>query len=258
MVSPSYDPFPKYLQIREIISRWLSTLKVGDLLSTEVAMSERFGVSRLTIRQALKSFEQDGVIVRRAGSGSWLAKPVQAPSDQRLTGPIEEFSSLGLVTSARMVSKGAVDGPAEIVTALKLRPAARLFRVRRLRLLDAKPLLVLDAFFPLTLGREVMRRHGGDGLFVPTLREVCGDDIWEQYQKIEATGADATLAELLDVAAGTPVLTVNRVFVDALGVAVVYFRTLFRSDRYYYTVKLAQPKPGSAAPAGPRGRRRTT
>ncbi len=242
MARLSYDPFPKYLQIREIILRWLATRQVGDMLSTEVALALQFGVSRLTIRQALKSLEEEGIIARRAGSGTWLAKPVTASSDGRLTGPIEDFSSMGLSTSARLVHQGSVGEPADIAAALKLRPGAKLWEVRRLRMVDEQPLLVLDAYFPLTLGREVMRRNRDGALFVPILRELRGEGVWEQYQKIEALSADGALAELLSVPEGMPILTVNRLFVDASGVPVAYFRTRFRADRYYYTVTLPQPR----------------
>lgn len=242
MAPHAYDPFPKYLQIREIILRSLAACKIGDLLSTEVELSRQFGVSRLTIRRALQTLEADGTIRRRAGSGTWLAKAPSPSVDKRFTGPVEDFASLGVTLSARLVHQGSADGPADIISALKLRPKARLFEVRRLRLMDDIPLLVLDAYFPLTLGRDVVRRNRNGGLFVPTLREIRGEGVIEQYQTIEATVADSLFASLLAVELGAAILIVNRIFIDAADVPVVYFRTRFRADRYYYTVKLPLPR----------------
>lgn len=52
--TPQYGPFPKYLQILDVIVRWLSTQKLGERLPTEMTLSDQFGVSRETIRKSLK------------------------------------------------------------------------------------------------------------------------------------------------------------------------------------------------------------
>jgi GntR family transcriptional regulator len=242
MPLPSYDPFPKYLQIREIIIRWLGTLNPGDKLPTEQKLSEQFGVSRVTIRQALQSLEQDGTIARKAGYGTWLNRPVNARLDERLTGPIEEFDGLGQQTTTSLISQGAVAPTPEVALALRLRDDEQVFEIQRTRLVDGRPLHVLEAFFPLSIGRKISRRKLGSGLMVPVLKELHDPAIWEESQSIEAVVATKALAKMLEIEAGQPVLILNRTFVDSGGRPVVYFKTQFRADRYYYTVKLPQPK----------------
>jgi GntR family transcriptional regulator len=125
---PVYDPFPKYLQIREVLLRWLSSRNVGDMLPTEEKLAKQFRVSRMTIREALKSFEEDGLIVRRARVGTWLARPVPLALDRRFTGPIENFGRLGTPTRTVLVSRAYINPPAEIAAVLRVSNKKKIIR----------------------------------------------------------------------------------------------------------------------------------
>jgi len=67
----NYHPFPKYLQIRDVILRWLASREVGERLPNEMALSDQFGVSRETIRKSLQRLEQNGIIRRRQRAGTF-------------------------------------------------------------------------------------------------------------------------------------------------------------------------------------------
>ncbi len=105
---PSYDPFPKYLQIREVLLRWLTNQSIGQRLPTEMELAEQFQVSRQTIRKSLRWLEHEQIITRRPKLGTFLAKLPTALKDKRLTGSLEEFGDLGVVTDVKMVRQGRV------------------------------------------------------------------------------------------------------------------------------------------------------
>jgi GntR family transcriptional regulator len=235
-----YHPFPKYLQIRDVILRWLATQEVGGRLPTEMALSEQFGVSRETIRKSLKRLEQNGTIRRRQRAGTFLAKRPAMNADLRLTGPIEEFKDLGTATTAKLVSQQPVRAPADVAGALEVPAGGQVYELKRIRLLDGEPLLLLDAYFPLKIGRQIARIDLHGNLVVPTLRRILRSSLQEQYQQIDAVVAKGVLARQLRVTPGAPVLTVKRLFVDGRGNPAVFFREHFRSDRYFYTIKLPQ------------------
>ena len=238
--APHYDPFPKYLQIRDVIVRWLSTQDVGERLPTEMALSDQFGVSRETIRKSLERLEQDGIIRRRPRAGTFLVKLPARSSDGRLTGPIEEFKELGTATTAKLVRQGPVPAPPDVANAFGVAVGKEVFEFKRLRVLGEQPLLLLDAYFPLPIGRKLARHDLQGALVVPTLRQIVGSPLREEYQQIDAIVATGVLARQLRVTPGAPVLLVKRLFLDASGNPVVFFRENFRSDRYFYTIKLAQ------------------
>jgi GntR family transcriptional regulator len=238
--APNYDPFPKYLQIRDVIVRWLSTQKVGERLPTEMALSDRFGVSRETIRKSLKRLEQGGIIRRSPRAGTFLAKLPTRSADLRLTGPIEAFKELGTATTVKLVRQGPVSAPPDVASAFGVAEGKEVYEFKRLRFLGRQPLLLLDAYFPLRIGERIARRDLHGSLVVPALREIVRSRMREEYQQIDAIGATGALAKQLRVAPGSPVLLVKRLFLDAAGNPVVFFRENFRSDRYFYTIKLSQ------------------
>jgi GntR family transcriptional regulator len=87
------------------------------------------------------------------------------------------------------------------------------------------------------------------------LRETLGLAIWEDHQRIEATVAEPELATILRVPIGAPLLCITRHFLTADDRTAVVFRSHYRADRYYYTVKIAQGPRGPETPREARSRR---
>ncbi len=243
-----FHPFPKYLQIRDVISRWLGTQNVGDMLPTEEALSSRFGVSRVTIRKALQTLEDDGVIARRAGVGTWLAKPIEIGADPRMTGPSEDYFGIGVPTQTRMIANGKLAITPEVATALAPLADKEVYQFERVRTLKGEPFLLLCAYLPLTIGRKLAASKPGSKLLIPILRQIWDADLYETHQKIEAANASKRIADLLEVDEGAAILSIRRVFVDSTDTPIMYTNTHFRGDRYYYTVQLPQPQRRKPAP----------
>jgi len=114
------------------------------------------------------------------------------------------------------------------------------YEFKRLRLVSGRPLLLLDAYFPLSIGRKIARRDFHGELIVPTLREIVPSKLREEYQQIDAIQAKGLLARQLRLKPGAPILLVKRLFLDADGNPIVFFRENFRADQYFYTIKLSQ------------------
>jgi GntR family transcriptional regulator len=138
---------------------------------------------------------------------------------------------------------------AEIAAALRLEPGASCYEIRRVRILDGIPLLLLEAFLTVDAGRMVARRGLRGGLIVPALREVVDPGVHEEHQQVDAIIAGTAMAQELRIEAGDPILCLKRLFVDSNDRPVVFFKANFRADRYYYTVKLPQPSKGGGTRA---------
>ena len=237
---------------------------VGEMLPTEKALAHEFQVSRVTIREALKSLEEEGAIARRAGVGTWVARAAPAESDRRITGPIEEFVRMGFETRTTLLSEGLVAASPEVAACFRQEQGWKVFEAQRLRVVDERPLLLLKTYCPPAIGRKVATISNSSTLYVPTLRALHDPGISEAWQRIEAAAGDDDVAEKLEVAPGTPVLIVKRLFIDTQQKPVVYFVTIYRADRYFYSVKLPRAKrteaPAHAVPpshpSGSRGRPR--
>ena len=241
MAAGFFNPFPKYLQIREILLRRLSRdFAPGDRMPTEHALSDEFGVSRETIRMALRGLENDGLIRRRRGQGTFVVRLPEPPLDERLTGMVENFTELKRDTETRILEKGMTWPPADIAAALRAPKDEPIYRIRRLRSFDHKPLAQLDAFLPLEIGLRLARLDLRRTTLFRELRNTLGITLDEDYQHIDAVVADTDMAALLEVPVGAPLLLIRRAFASDGTGRVMLFQSHFRSDRYYYTVKLAQ------------------
>jgi len=254
------DLFPKYLQIREILVRRIEReMRVGHQLPTEHALCEEFGVSRETVREALGGLEADGVISRTPGQGTFVARLPPASRETRLTGLSEDFSRFKLDTEARVLAKGPVLPQPAVADIMASPREEMVYRIFRLRFFERQPFALHEAFLPLDVGARVARQELGNTSIVHVLRSTLRLDIWEDHQRIEAQAADTEVARLLEIGIGAPVLHIVRHFKVGDDRPIVLFRSHYRADRYYYTVKLAhsrsdtraEPRLASASQAKP-------
>jgi GntR family transcriptional regulator len=240
--SECFNPFPRYLQIRNLLIRRISDgFMPGDRFPTEHAICDEFGVSRETVREALHGLESEGLIARYRGKGTFVVRLPLTVDDERLTGLVEDFTELRLNTWAKVIRSGAENAPPRVVRALHLDRGAMVFRIRRLRRVDDRPLACHEAFLPLDIGAELARL---DLTHTTLFRELGGTlriKLVEIYQQIDAVAADVDLARLLEIQIGAPLLVTRRAFSNKRSsIPTMYFEAYFRADRYYYSVQVDQ------------------
>ena len=235
-----FNPFPRYLQIRNILVRRLGeAFAAGDRFPTEHALCSEFGVSRETIREALLGLENEGFIARHRGKGSVVLRLPNTARDDRLTGLVEDFTELHLDTDVDVMKAGLEAIPARIATALHLDRGAQLFRIARLRRVDAEPFAFHDAYMPQTLGSRLARLDLTRTTLFRELARMPGVKLTEIYLHIEAVAADVRMAKVLGIEVGAPLLMTGRAVDHArTGSPTMFFETYFRADRYYYSVQV--------------------
>lgn len=243
MAHSFFTPYPKYLQIRELLLRRLARdLMPGDRLPTENALSAEFGVARETVREALSGLEQDGLIVRRRRNGTFVAKRPAAVRERRLTGLSEDFSELKFDTAAVVLDAKATSPPGSVVDMMRLGPHDQVFHIGRLRRFGSEPFSYEEAFLQLEIGQKVAKLDLRNTAIIHELRTRLKLKIWEEHQQVEAVAADSYIAGLLTVAVGAPLLYMVRHFLDEKDRSIAVFWSHLRPDRYYYTLKLERPR----------------
>lgn len=135
----------RYREIEQFLRAQIATATTGDPLPTEAELCTRFGVSRMTVRQALQELSNGGLIDRRRGRGTFVAaRPLHRRPGVFLSFT-EEMAHRGLVASSRLLSAGISPARAEEVVDLRLDEDADVVRIERIRLAGGVPIAFEEA-----------------------------------------------------------------------------------------------------------------
>ncbi len=236
------SPLPLYYQLRNVILQQIENgvLSPGDTLPAERELIDRYGVSRITVRQALNSLMADGLLYRQRGLGTFVRKSRIEQELSTLTGFSEEMIARGLVPGAKLISAEMVEADGVVAAKMQIAPGGRVFRLVRLRLADGEPVALDFNYLPVEIGERLQRENLEEALY--TLFPKMGVELDWADQAIQAGPADELVAEQLGIKKGTPVLLMERVVSATDGTVVEYSRTSYRSDRYIYRVRLKRAR----------------
>ncbi|WP_341888481.1 GntR family transcriptional regulator [Variovorax sp. YR752] len=230
---------PMYSQIREIIRRQVldGTYAPHSQVPSESQMMEAFGVSRITVRQALADLQREGLIFKVAGKGSFVAKPKAFQSLSRLQGFGEAMSSAGYETFSQVLSARRVKASEVVARRLQLKPGSTVFEIQRLRHLNREPISVDVSYFRLPLGERLAREDlPARDIFV-ILENDYGMHLTHAELQIEAISADETLARHLRTAEASPLLRIERL-THADEQPVDFEFLYYRGDAFQYRLRI--------------------
>lgn len=245
---------PLYLQLRDAVLEEIRVggLKAGDRVDSEAELERRHGVSRITVRQALKALVQEGALYRVPGKGTYVAARKVAPL-AAFTSFSENMRAQGLMPSYQLLAADRVDPPPEAREALRLGTADAAYCVERLLLADGAPMGLQLGYYPSWLfgdgpGQIDPATLANTSLYA-TLDRVLADPLWKAEETVEPAIADRKEVKLLAVPAGAPVLVVRRLSWLASGTPVESVKLVFRGDTYRYRVDLSRGRRLDERPA---------
>ena len=225
---------PLYLQIRELI---LSEIKAGKYtahqrLPSERELSASYGVSRMTVRQAVVDLQRSGAVYARVGKGTFVGAPKIDQQLRLVTSFTQEMRARGQAPSSQVLDARIVPGAPPISAALELRPGALVATLARVRLSDGRPLAIETAYLPADLVPGLL-----DHDFTrESLYEVLARDhrltLIAASQTIEASLADPRELSLLDVDPPAAVLRMQRLTRGPDGRPVELVQSTYRGDLY--------------------------
>lgn len=230
----------KYQAVRSyLVGLVESELHVGDAIPSERALCERFGVSRMTVRQAVDALVGEGVLVREQGRGTFVA-PRRMDFEMRLTTFGEEMRRRGMRPETRVLGMGTVAASAEVADALGTDPGAALHHLRRVRYADGSPMSIEQHWVAVDLVPGLLA-DGPPPSMHDALRAVGLDPSWgeETLTAAEATDEEAAL---LDLRGTRAVLRATRRTFSA-DTPAMYSNACYRGDRYSVWVPLSAPAP---------------
>lgn len=230
-------PVPLYFQVSQRLERAISTglFPPGSRLENEISISERLSLSRPTIRRAIQELVDKGMLVRRRGIGTQVVHG-QVSRPLELTSLFEDLEHTRREPTTEALTHEVIPAEAAVAELLGLAAGTKVLHIRRLRRTDGTPIAILENFLPLAHADISSDALESAGLY--QVLRARGVSIRVANQSIGARRAAAEEAELLDVAKGSPVLTMDRTAYDDSGNAVEVGRHCYRPDLYHFETRL--------------------
>jgi len=230
-------PIPLYYQVATRIEEAIRSgrLPTGSRIENEVALSERLGLSRPTVRRAIQDVVDKGLLVRRRGIGTQVVHG-QVTREMEFTSLQEDLLRSDRHPTTSLLLREVVSADATMAERLTIDESSPVLHLRRLRGADGAPLAVLENFLPgdfVDLPAEDLDHYG----LYQVLRS-RGTTLRVARQRIGARRATSQESKLLDIERGGPVLTMDRTAFDNSGRAVEFGHHCYRPDLYSFEVTL--------------------
>ncbi|WP_193142991.1 GntR family transcriptional regulator [Meridianimarinicoccus sp. MJW13] len=233
---------PRYMQLWQRLNDGVSRgiLQPGSPLPAEREIAAITQMSRVTVRKAFQMLADEGTIIQKQGSGSFVAsKPERIEQNlSRLTSFSEDMTRRGKTSTSRFLERGFFMPSPDEITSLGLSSEDSVARIVRLRMADGEPMAIERASLPTdilpnplsveTSLYEVLERDG----FRPV----------RALQKISAINLSAKDAELLAVQVGDAGLMIDRTSYLENGRVAEFTQSLYRGDAYNFVAELRLSK----------------
>lgn len=232
-------PIPLYFQVSQIIEEAITdgTLPAGSRLENEVALGDRLGLSRPTIRRAIQDLVDKGLLVRRRGVGTQVVHG-QVSRGVELTSLNDDLERSGQRPSTRMLECKVVKADGKIAEQLAVPVGTPTLYLHRVRLADNVPVSIMENWLPedfTNLEAADITEHG----LYQVLRS-RGVTMRVAKQRIGARKATSKESELLDLEKNAALLTMDRTAFDNSGRAVEFGHHCYRPDLYSFSVTLVE------------------
>jgi GntR family transcriptional regulator len=226
---------PVYIQIHNQIKRDIEAgvWKVGDRIPSERALSAQFKVSRMTLRQALQTLVEEGILERRVGAGTYVARQKVQEVMSGTTSFTEIMRSQGKFPSSQTISYRMASPSLSEQERLHLQENDRVVRMERIRLADSVPISFEVTTIPASMVKDFSRAEVTDS-FYATMEQKGGYQIGAAKQTVTATLASESIADYLDLKRGDPILRLRQITYLSDGRPFEYVRTQYAGERFEF------------------------
>jgi GntR family transcriptional regulator len=233
---------PLYARVEDVLAAEIAdgTLPPGTRLPAEQSLTERFAVSRTTIRQAIQNLIRRGLVEIRRGTGTFVAQPKISQELTELTGFVEDMQALGRHASARLLDHQIVPANEGVARALALAVGTLVVRVQRVRLADNIPLSFDETYLPRELGEKIIENNLEAEPIFSLLEQKYDTPLVEAEYRLEAVSADSAVARALGINVGSPVFLIERTSYSGGQRPVDHEKLYYRGDQIRFVTRLAR------------------
>ncbi|QNE73927.1 UTRA domain-containing protein [Streptomyces finlayi] len=231
------SPVPLYFQLSQQLEAAVEQgrLAPGSLLGNEIELASRLGLSRPTVRQAIQSLVDKGLMVRRRGVGTQVVhSQVRRPLE--LSSLYDDLEKAGQRPATHVLRNTVEPATAEVAAALGVTEGSEVHLVERLRSAHDEPMALLRNHLPPGLLGLSTGELESTGLY--RMMRASGITLHSARQSVGARAATAGEAARLGEPEGAPLLTMERTTFDDTGRAVEFGAHVYRASRYSFEFQL--------------------
>lgn len=231
------SPVPVYYQLSAVIRRKIreGEFPEGALIPSERELSESLGISRMTVRQALTLLVNEGVLVREKGKGTFVSR--EKIVQRNIMSFSDTVRAKGMTPSTTVLYFEKHAGDVEINKLLEIPEGEALYRLKRLRLADAKPIAIEESYLPERYFPNLEQYDLKASLY-SLLRDAYAMKVHYMDNTLAASQPTKEERALLKLSASVPVLRISGLNYSASGMKLFYEKDVYRSDEYNYSARI--------------------
>lgn len=203
---------PLYVQLMDQIEDGIyqKVYLPGMKLQSENEMAKTYGVSNITVKNAISGLVEKGLVVRKQGKGTFVSKTKFTRDMKKLSGFTEMCGRMGVKAGGRMLDNRLVTAEDTTAEQLKIAKNSQVIFISRVRFADWEPVAVEHSYFPSKYACLLGRRFDDNSLF-EYLKERENVSVKSSEKQIELCRASEKEAELLGIRKGDPLLYIKSV-----------------------------------------------
>lgn len=232
------SPLPRYFQLKEILRERIRSgeWKPGELIPSERELSEKYGISRMTARQAITDLVNEGIFYREQGKGTFVSQRKITQQLIHLTGFTEDIRARGQRPGTKVLSATMHPADEESAEKLRINQGTPIFRLQRLRLADDEPLAIELSQISFKGCEKLLEEDLEHNSLYRLLEAKYGISLMEADQELEAGLTGSEEAQLLKISIARPVLFTRRVTYTDRNQPIEYAKAVYCGNKYtFYT-----------------------
>src|SRR5699024_120525 len=204
-------------------------------IPSERELMQHYSVSRTTVRMAVSTLVNEGILKSSHGKGTFIESPSVQDWLGSFRGLTETIKETGMKPSSKLLYNGEVNLPERIKRKLN---TEAIYLIERLRFADETPIAIEKKYYPINIGKKLEEYDLDTAVLYDILEGDLGINFWKAKQKIISDLPLKQDAKNLEIHPSSSVLVSERVIYTLEGTPVEFLKSIFRSDKYSFKVEL--------------------